>query len=69
METMHFYSTKEFIFEDICFLFFYFFLGGGGGGGQFWGPNEQFGTHEKLPGGGRGGKYVKFAPGVYLLIF
>ena len=36
METMHFFhSAKEFIFENI------FFYSGG--------PNEGFGTHEKLP--------------------
>ena len=39
METMHFFhSAKEFIFEDKNSL-------------HFWGPNERFGTHEKLSWG------------------
>ena len=38
METMHFYSAIEFIFEDKNSL-------------HFWGPNERFGTHEKLSWG------------------
>ena len=49
METMHFFhSAIEFIFEDKNSL-------------HFWGPNERFGTHEKLSWGAR---YVKLAPGV-----
>ena len=36
-----FHSAIEFIFEDNFFL-------------HFWGPNEQFGTHEKLSWGGGG---------------
>ena len=43
METMHFFhSAIEFIFEDKNSL-------------HFWGPNERFGTHEKLSWGGGGG--------------
>ena len=49
-----FHSAIEFIFEDKNSL-------------HFWGPNERFGTHEKLSWGGGGCKVGQISSREYLM--